>query len=85
MRIDDVNSTAQAKAAEPLERTGEAPKKERTPPYTSDHVEISQLADAVNSQDAGRLEQLRLQVEAGTYQVHPEAVAKAIVDEHLKP
>ena len=89
MRIDDVNQPAQAPPTERTERAGEQANKQGTSlnpsRNSSDQVDISPLANVVNSGDAQRLEQLRLQVKAGTYQVNADVVAKSMIDEHLKP
>jgi flagellar biosynthesis anti-sigma factor FlgM len=84
MRIDDLNRPGQTQAAERTERAGEQDKNERSARSSSDQVDISQLANALNSADTHRIEQLRLQVSAGTYQVQPDVVAKSIIDEHVK-
>jgi anti-sigma28 factor (negative regulator of flagellin synthesis) len=41
-------------------------------------------AESLATPDANRIEQLRLQIESGDYDVSAEAVAAAIVDSHLK-
>jgi len=84
MRIDDLNRPSQAPPAERTERTGERTGSDRAELNASDQVDISQLAHTLNSTDGTRIEQLRLQVKAGTYQVQPGLVANSIIDEHLK-
>lgn len=84
MRIDDLNRPAQTQGPEHTERTGEQGKNQPASHRTSDQVDISQLAHSLSSADTTRLEQLRLQVQNGTYPVHPDVVAKALIDEQLK-
>ena len=85
MRIDDLNRPSQAQPAERTERTGEQAANEHAPVGSSDQVDLSQLAQTLKLSDEHRLEQLRLQIKTGTYQVQPDAVANAIIEEHLKP
>jgi anti-sigma28 factor (negative regulator of flagellin synthesis) len=73
MRIDDLN---RAPAAQGAEKTDQVAQK-RGP-----GKDVSQLAQALTSSDPQRLEQLRLAVQSGAYEVSAEAVAKAIVDYH---
>jgi anti-sigma28 factor (negative regulator of flagellin synthesis) len=40
------------------------------------------MAQALSTGDSQRLEQLRLAVQSGKYEVPAEAVAKAIIDHH---
>ena len=83
MRIDDLNRAQQTEAAKPDQAVGRR-KNEFAPHQSPDQVDISQLAETVTSADPQRLEQLRLEVQNGTYKVSAEAVAKSIVEEHLK-
>ena len=82
MRIDDLNRPRQTEATKPDHGVGR-PKNEFAH-QPADQVDISQLAETVSSADPRRLEQLRLEVQSGTYKVSAEAVAKSIVEEHLK-
>jgi anti-sigma28 factor (negative regulator of flagellin synthesis) len=50
----------------------------------TDQAEVSQLAKALSTSDPARLEQLRLQVQSGTYEVNSGATAKSIINAHLK-
>ena len=50
----------------------------------TDQAEVSQLAQALSTSDPARLEQLRLQVQSGTYEVNSGALAKSIINAHLK-
>jgi len=84
MRIDDLNRPPQADGAKRPEQTGERPKTELAPHDSPDRADISTVADSLRAADPQRLEQLRLEVQKGTYKVSAEAVAKSIIDEHLK-
>jgi anti-sigma28 factor (negative regulator of flagellin synthesis) len=44
---------------------------------------VSQLAQSLAAPDPGRIEQLRLEVQSGSYDVSAQAVAKALIDAHL--
>jgi anti-sigma28 factor (negative regulator of flagellin synthesis) len=82
--LDDVN---RAPATEEAEKTKQAVvkplgEKESGSPADADHAGVSNLAQALNSSSAERLEQLRLAVQSGHYDVPAEAVAQAIVDHH---
>ncbi len=85
MRIDDVNRAPQTPSAEKTDQAAQKRALEKnTADGTADQAEVSQLAHALGSRDAERLEQLRLDVQAGNYNVPAEAVAKAIIDDHVK-
>lgn len=53
---------------------------------SKDQVDLSRLSAAVTQTgaDQPRIEQLRQEVAAGTYQADPLQVSKRIIDEHLK-
>ena len=85
MRIDDLNRTPPTQNAEKTDqatqqRQGAAAK---DAVRGSDHAEVSPLALALSTQDPSRIEQLRLEVQSGKYDVPADAVAKAIIDDHL--
>ena len=84
MRIDDLIRPAPTQAPELTERAGEHAKNEPALLHSSDQVDISQLAHSLSNTDTGRLEKLRVEVQSGTYRVQPDAVAHALIDEHLK-
>ena len=84
MRIDDLSRSQQADVAKRPDQSGERSKTELTPNESPDHADISHVADSLRATDPQRLEQLRLAVQKGTYKVSAEAVAKSIIDEHLK-
>ena len=89
MRIDDLNrsnvtqgteqagQTAQQRSLgkDPLEKGGVA---------GSDQAEVSHLAQSLAAPDPGRIEQLRLEVQSGSYDVSAQTVANALIEAHLK-
>ena len=86
MRIDDLNrvpltpetgKTEQASDKKALEKDSKAGR-------GTDQAEVSQMAHALSKGDPQRVEQLRLAVQSGKYEVPAEAVAKAIVDHHTR-
>ena len=83
MRIDDINRAQPTEATKPDQAVGR-PKSEFGAHQPPDQVDISALAESVSSADPRRVEQLRLEVEKGTYKVSADAVAKSIIEEHLK-
>ena len=84
MRIDDLNRAAQPQPAERADRAGEHAKNDPASHPSSDQVDISQLAHSLSHEGADRLDQLRLQVQKGPYQIEPGEVAKALIADHLK-
>jgi flagellar biosynthesis anti-sigma factor FlgM len=88
MRIDDLNRTPVAPGAEKTGPAAQQPAPEPAPEKDtargSDSAEVSRLAKALALPDAGRVEQLRLEVQSGAYNVSAEAVAKALINAHLK-
>ncbi len=85
MRIDDLNRTPVTQGPEKTEQAAQqrALEKENITDGT-DQAEVSQLAQALSAGDPGRLEQLRLQVQSGNYEVAPQALANSIINAHLK-
>lgn len=83
MRIDDLNRTPATQEAEKSEQTTQErpPEKERV--SSSDQAEVSDLAQSIAAPDSGRVEQLRLQVQSGSYDVSSQAVANSLIDAHL--
>jgi anti-sigma28 factor (negative regulator of flagellin synthesis) len=89
MRIDDLNrapvtqgteqsvQTAQQRlpGRDPLEKDGVA---------GSDQAEVSQLALSLAPPDPERIEQLRLQVESGTYELPSQTLANTLIHAHLQ-
>ena len=86
MRIDDLNRTPLTQGAQQTEQASEQRPSEKTGLSTAsaDQAEVSSLAQALSSRDAPRLDQLRLQVQSGTYNVPADAIAKSIISSHLK-
>lgn len=85
MRIDDLNRTPVTQNAE---KTDQATQQRpgafgKDAVRDSDHADVSPLALALSTQDPSRIEQLRLEVQSGKYNVSADAVAKAIIDAHL--
>jgi len=85
MRIDDLNRTPLTQGAEKTDQAAEkrAIEKEAAG-RAQDQAEVSQVAQALGKSDPKRIEQLRLEVLSGKFDVSAEAVAKAIIDAHLK-
>ena len=85
MRIDDRNRTPVTAGTEKTDRTAQHGNggKDAAGAANGDQADVSMLARALASPDTRRLEQLRLDVQSGKYNVPAEAVAKAIVDAHL--
>ena len=86
MRIDDLNRTPLTQEAGKTEQAAEKRALEKDPKAArgSDQAEVSQMAQALSASDPQRLEQLRLAVQSGKYEVPAEAVAKAIIDHHTR-
>jgi anti-sigma28 factor (negative regulator of flagellin synthesis) len=85
MRIDDLNRTPLTQGTEKTDPAAQkrATEKDGSPASGPDHADVSSLAQALSSRDPQRLEQLRLDVQSGKYNVSAETVAKAIIDAHL--
>jgi anti-sigma28 factor (negative regulator of flagellin synthesis) len=86
MRIDDLNRTPITQGAEKTDQAAEkrALEKNSTVADGTDQAEVSQLAKALSSGDPARLEQLRMQVQSGTYNVSSGALAESIINAHFK-
>ena len=85
MRIDDLNRTPGTQSTERADQTAT-----QRPGATgkdavagTDQADVSPLAKALSATDPARIEQLRLDVQSGKYNVSAEAVAGAIIDAHL--
>ena len=87
MRIDDLNLN-RTPITQGAEKTDQAAEKRALEKNTvadgTDQVEVSQLAKALSAGDPARLEQLRLQVQSGTYNVTSGALAESIINAHFK-
>ena len=84
MRIDDLNRTPVANGPEKSEQTAQQRPPEKDSVAVSDQAEVSDLAQSLASPDPSRIEQLRLQVQSGSYDVSAQAVADALINAHLK-
>jgi anti-sigma28 factor (negative regulator of flagellin synthesis) len=86
MLIDDLNRTPLSPSAEKTDAASQ--KRELEPDNAAargaDKADVSQFAQALATRDPKRIEQLRIEVESGKYDVSAEAVAKAIIDSHLR-
>jgi flagellar biosynthesis anti-sigma factor FlgM len=85
MRIDDLNRVPVTPGTEQAGQTAQSRTSEATVAGSvlSDQAEVSQLAQSLAAPDPGRIEQLRLEVQSGSYDVSAQAVAKALIDAHL--
>ena len=89
MRIDDLNRTTVTQGTEQSGQTasqravGKDPL-EKNPVAGSDQAEVSHLAQSLAAPDSGRIEQLRLEVQSGSYEVSAQTVANALIEAHLK-
>jgi anti-sigma28 factor (negative regulator of flagellin synthesis) len=84
MRIDDLNRTASTQSTEKAGPTATARTSEKESSVGSDQAEVSQTAQSLAAPDPGRIEQLRLQVQSGNYDVPAQTVANALIDSHIK-
>jgi len=85
MRIDDLSRVPLTQSAEKTDQAAEKRALDKgTVASGADHAEVSQLAKALAPRDPQRLEQLRLDVQSGKYDVAAEVVAQAIIDAHSK-
>jgi flagellar biosynthesis anti-sigma factor FlgM len=86
MRIDDLNRAPLTQETGKTEQAAEKRALEKDPKAArgTDQAEVSQMAQALSTGDPQRLEQLRLAVQSGKYEVPAEAVAKAIIDHHTR-
>jgi anti-sigma28 factor (negative regulator of flagellin synthesis) len=82
MRIDDLNRTPVTPGTENSGQTAQQrPEKEEV--ASSDQAEVSHLAQALATPDPGRIDQLRLEVQSGTYDISAQTVANALINAHL--
>lgn len=85
MRIDDLNRSPLAPATDKSELAAQkSPENTNAASSGTDQAQVSQLAQALAPQNPNRLEQLRLQVQSGKYDVSAEVVANAIIDAHTR-
>ena len=84
MRIDALNRTPIPPDAEKSGPAAPQIPVDKEADAGSDQAKISQLAQSLATPVANRIEQLRLQIQSGNYDVSAEAVAAAIIDNQLK-
>jgi len=87
MRIDDLNRTPVTQTTENSGQTAQQRAPENGTISSSDQpdqAEVSHLAQSLAASDPGRLDQLRLQVESGSYDVSAQTVANALIDAHTR-
>jgi anti-sigma28 factor (negative regulator of flagellin synthesis) len=87
MRIDDLNRTPVTQGTEKSGQTSQQHPQDHgavAGSEQSDQAEVSRLAQSLAAPDPGRIEQLQLQVQAGTYNVSAQAVADAVINAHLR-
>jgi len=86
MRIDDLNRTPLAQGAEKTDQAADTralEKDNNSVAGGADQADVSQLAQTLLSRDPSRLEQLRLEVQSGKYEVSAETLANSIIDAHM--
>jgi anti-sigma28 factor (negative regulator of flagellin synthesis) len=89
MRIDDLNRASVTQGTEQAgqtahERTQGKDSLEKGGVASADQADVSHLAQSLAAPDPGRVEQLRLQVESGNYDVSARALANSLINAHLK-
>ena len=86
MRIDDLNRTPVTQGTEQPGQTAQqhALEKDAVGANQPDQAEVSQLAQSLAAADPGRIDQLRLQVLSGSYEVSAPTLANALIDAHVK-
>jgi anti-sigma28 factor (negative regulator of flagellin synthesis) len=89
MRIDDLNrasiTTGTEQSGSVSTERGAAPDSPHKDAVAgSDQANVSQLAQSLTGSGSGRVEQLRLEVQSGNYNVSAEAVASSIIEAHLQ-
>jgi anti-sigma28 factor (negative regulator of flagellin synthesis) len=94
MRIDDLNRAPGTQGTEQSGQTGQtrAPGKDSLGNNLSDkeavtgadQAEVSHVAQSLAAPGSGRIEQLRLEIQSGNYDVSAQAVASALIEAHVK-
>lgn len=86
MRINDLNlnRAADAQATQSIGQNASQRTADKQAANTTDQAEVSNLAQSLSASDPGRIEELRLQVQSGTYNVSAETVASSVIDAHLQ-
>jgi anti-sigma28 factor (negative regulator of flagellin synthesis) len=85
MRIDDLNRTPLPQSTEPsgpANSAGNISGANNAPIAGSDQAEVSNLAQSLAAPASERIDQLRLEVQSGAYNVSAQAVASALIDAH---
>jgi anti-sigma28 factor (negative regulator of flagellin synthesis) len=83
MRIDDLNRTPGTQSTEKAGQTVQQRPADAESLAGSDQAEVSNLAQPLAGHDPARVEQLRLQVQSGNYNVSANAVASALIEAHV--
>jgi anti-sigma28 factor (negative regulator of flagellin synthesis) len=88
MRIDDLNRAPVSTGTEQPGSVGTERGVGKDSPHPdavagADQADVSQLAQSLSGGDSGRVEQLRLEVQSGSYNVSAAAVANSIIEAHL--
>ena len=88
MRIDDLNRASVTAGTEQstsvgAERGEGKDSASKGAVAGSDQADVSQLAQSLTGSGSGRVEQLRLEVQSGSYNVPAEAVANSVIEAHL--
>jgi anti-sigma28 factor (negative regulator of flagellin synthesis) len=83
MRIDDLNRTPVTPVTEKPGQTVQQGTAGKDAVVGSDQAEVSHMAQSLSAPEPGRIEELRLQVQSGNYEVSPHTVANALIDAHL--
>jgi anti-sigma28 factor (negative regulator of flagellin synthesis) len=86
MRIDDLNRAPLTQGTEKTDPAAQkrAAVKDAHSAAGADQADVSELAQSLAARDPDRIEQLRLEVQSGNYKMSADAVARAIIDAHLK-
>lgn len=89
MRIDDLNRASVTTGTEQstsvgTERTGGKNLPNKDAVAGADQADVSRLAKSLQGSGNARVEQLRLEVQSGSYNVSADVVANSIVEAHLK-
>jgi anti-sigma28 factor (negative regulator of flagellin synthesis) len=83
MPIDDLNRTPVTLVTETAGQTAQHGTVGKDAVVGSDQAEVSHMAQSLSAPEPGRIEELRLQVQSGSYEVSPQSVANALIDAHL--
>jgi flagellar biosynthesis anti-sigma factor FlgM len=86
MRIDDLSRTPLAQETGKTEQSADKRLREKDSMSArgTDQAEVSQMGKALAATDPQRIEQLRLAVQSGKYEVSANVIAKAIIDTHTR-